>query len=545
MYMKRVKGYPLPLGISERGEYVNFSVVVSQGERCILKLYKKGEAEAIEELELLENDSVGEVRFVALLKEDVKNLEYMYEIDGALAVDPYAKSVSEYETETRAKVYMETYDWDGDNVLRIPEEENVAYSMHVRGFTKDSSSPAVEKGTFRAVIEMIPYLKELGINQIQCMPVYAFQENYWGYGEAYWFAVKDLYAAVDSAETELKDMIKACHKAGIEVVLHMPFEGNLSKQIMFECLRYYVVEYHVDGFVLNPYVIGIEEAAADPVLKGTKLLVCRDDFQNTMRQFLKGDEGQIEHVMWWLRQKGATNHSYNYVTKHQGFTLHDLVSYNEKHNVANGELNQDGVDQNFSWNCGEEGPTKQKAIQELREKQIRNAFFLVLFANGTPCILAGDEFYNSQAGNNNVYCQDNAVAWLNWKQDEEGKKLQEYVKQLITLRKKSIFLYRDLVNKDNLPVISYHGKEAWRAPSGVESRSLGVYYHDEKGELQDVYVAYNMLWYKQDFALPELQGGKKWRLVMTTEDGIFEERMEAEMRVATVPGRTIAVFIGK
>lgn len=543
--MNREKGYPLPLGISERGNEINFSIVAGPGKDCNLKFYRKGSAEIAETVTLSELDAVGEVRFAAFAKEDVQDFEYVYEIDGVPVVDPCARSVSEYETETRGKVYVETYDWEEDRPLGIPEEDVVAYSIHVRGFTKDDSSLAAEKGTFRGVIEMLPYLKQLGINQIQCMPVYAFQKQYWGYGAAYWFAVKDSYAAGVSAEKELKDMIKACHRAGIEVVLQMPFDGTISRHLLTECLRYYVTEYHVDGFVLNPYVIAPEELEEDPILKGTKLLVCSDAFQNTMRQFLKGDEGQVESVMWWLTQKGATNHSYNYVTKQQGFTLWDLVSYNQKHNEANGEQNQDGPVQNYSWNCGEEGPTEQKQIQALREKQVRNAFCLLLLAKGTPCILAGDEFYNSQRGNNNVYDQDNPLAWLNWRQDEASKKLFIFVQRLIALRRNGRFFYQDVVNKDNIPVVSYHGKDAWKAAAGEESRSFGAYYHDEQGIVQDVYVAYNMLWYKQEFALPQLANGKEWHLLMTTEDGIFEERMEAETRIATVPGRTIAVFVGK
>lgn len=542
--MKQEKGYPLPLGVSERGDFVNFSVAVKQGETCILKFYKKGSENAKEEIELLEADAIGEVRFVSVPKTSVKNLEYMYEIDGELVVDPYAKSVTEYEEGTRGKLYFDSYDWETDKKPCIPEKEVVAYSMHVRGFTKDSSSKTKKKGTFQAVIEKLSYIKELGINQIQCMPVYAFQENYWGYGEAYWFAVKDLFAAGKSAEDELKDMVKACHRERVEVVLHMPFSSNESKELMLECLRYFVVEYHVDGFVLNPYVISLEEVSEDPVLKGTKLLVCRDEFQNVMRRFLKGDAGQIDHVMRWLRQQGTTDHSCNYITNHLGFTLYDLVSYNQKHNGANGEQNQDGPEQNYSWNCGEEGPTKQKTIQDLREKQVRNAFFLLLFAKGTPCILAGDEFYNSQGGNNNVYCQDNKTGWLNWKNDEHSKALHEYVKKLIELRKYSGFLHCEK-NKDGIPAVSYHGKEAWKVSSESDSRQLGVYYHNENGEVQDLYVAYNMLWYKQEFALPELPEGRTWHLMMTTEDGVFQEKMEGISRTVTVSGRTIAVFVGR
>lgn len=543
--MKREKGYPLPLGVSERGEFINFSVAVERGKTCVLKLYKKSSEEVKEKIELLEDDAIGEVRFVSLQKTSVKNLEYVYEIAGEDVVDPYAKAVVTYEDGVRGRIVNEDYDWEDDKFLRLPDEEVVAYSLHVRGFSKDDGTRSKKKGTFQGVMDKISYLTELGVNQIQCMPVYAFKENYWGYGDAYWFAVKENYAAGKSAEKELKDMVKACHKAGIEVVLHMPFVGGLSKQVIVECLRYYVMDYHVDGFIVNPYVISIEELELDPILKGTKLLQCKDDFQNVMRQFLKGDSNMVDQVVWWLKQKGATESSYNYITNHTGFTLADLVSYNQKHNGANGEENQDGPEYNYSWNCGEEGPTKQKSIQELREKQVRNAFFLLLFANGTPCILAGDEFGNSQGGNNNVYCQDNPIAWLNWKELENHKELFLYVKMLIALRKSCRFLYKEVVNKDGIPALSYHGKEAWKLSTKEDNRQIGIYYHDEKGDIQDVFVAYNMLWYKQDFALPELSEGKEWHLLMSTEDGMFEERVEAEKRTAVISGRSIAVFVGR
>lgn len=543
--MKREKGYPLPLGVSERGEYINFSVAVERGKTCVLKLYRKGSEEVKEEVELFESGAVGEVRFVSIPKKSVKNLEYLYTIADEDVVDPYAKAVVTYGEHVRGRIVCDDFDWEDDKVLHLPDEEVIAYSLHVRGFTKGDKTRFKKKGTFQGVIDKLPYLAELGINQIQCMPVYAFKENYWGYGDAYWFAIKENYAAGKSAETELKEMVKACHKAGIEVVLHMPFEGTLSKQIIFDCIRHYIMEYHADGFVVNPYVISIEELEADPILKGTKLLQCKDDFQNVMRQFLKGDSNMVDRVIWWLKQKGATENSYNYITSHLGFTLADLVSYNQKHNGANGENNQDGPDNNYSWNCGEEGPTKQRSIQDLREKQIRNAFFLLLFAKGTPCLLAGDEFGNSQNGNNNVYCQDNEIAWLNWKEMESHKALFQYVKSLIALRKACRFLYTDIINKDGIPAVSYHGKEAWKLSMEEDNRQLGIYYHDEKGEVHDLYVAYNMLWYKQDFALPELPGEKEWHLVMSTEDGIFEERVEAEKRTAAVPGRTIAVFLCK
>ncbi len=225
--MKREKGYPLPLGVTERGEFVNFSVAVERGKTCVLKLYKKGSGEVKEAVELLEKEAVGEVRFVSLQKTGVKNLEYVYEIAGEDMVDPYAKAVVTYEDSMRGRIVNEDYNWEDDKFLRLPDEEIVAYSLHIRGFSKDDGTRSKKKGTFQGVMDKIPYLTELGINQIQCMPVYAFKENYWGYGDAYWFAVKENYAAGKSAEKELKDMVKACHRAGIEVVLHMPFVGGL------------------------------------------------------------------------------------------------------------------------------------------------------------------------------------------------------------------------------------------------------------------------------------------------------------------------------
>ena len=543
--MKKMKGYPLPLGVSEYSDSINFSVVVEGGKECILKLYKKGSEEAKEEIYLLEEDGIGEVRFVALPKTGMKQMEYVYEIDGNSFVDPYAKSVIETENGVRGRIVFEEYDWEEDKVLKIPEEDVIAYSLHVRGFTKHASSKVKKKGTFQGVIEKIPYLQELGINQIQCMPVYSFKETYWGYGSAYVYAVKNLYAAGAAPEKELKDMIKACHRAGIEVILHMPFEGTMNQSEILTCLRYYAIEYHVDGFVLNPYVISLEEAMKDPILKGVKILQKKDDFQTVMRCFLKGDQGMVNSVMQWLRKDGATNQSYNYITDHLGFTLADLVSYNEKHNEANGEGNQDGPEYNHSWNCGEEGPTKEKAIKELRKKQIRNALFLLLFANGTPCMLAGDEFANSQGGNNNAYNQDNETAWLDWKDLEREKELFEYVKMLIKLRRGFKPLLNGTNNKDGVPTVSYHGKGAWQVSNGPESRQLGVYYHNEICEIQDCYVAYNMLWYKQEFALPELLNGKKWHRIVSTEDGIMEESVEAEGRMTVVPGRTIVLFVGK
>ena len=557
--MKMKKGYPFPLGVSEKNGEINFSVAVPCGKDCVLKLYKREEEQPEIEVVLSEEDAVGEVRFVSFPKALVKGLEYHYIIDGEMCVDPYAKSVIEEEGKhVRGRIYLDKYEWEGDRPLNIPYHEVIAYSLHVRGFTKHSSSKVKKKGTLQGVIEKIPYFKELGINQLHLMPIYSFEEskyykNYWGYGPAFCFAIKNSYAAGKSAEKELKDMVKACHYAGMEVVLNLPFTHDTPKPLITECLRYYATEYHVDGFVLDPFVAPMDSIYTDSYLKRTKILQNRDDFQRIMRRFLRGDEGYVEGVIEWLKKLSKESGSCNYITRHTGFTMADLVSYNKKHNEKNGELNQDGPEENYSWNYGREGNTKNEEIQALRRKQVRNAFFLMMSAQGTPCILAGDEFGNSQGGNNNVYCQDNEIAWLNWNQLEKNRELFEYVKGIIQMRKrmpflqaKETFLGRDMRNC-GVPDVSYHGDNAWVAPIHSKSKKLGVYYHCEGEDISDCLIAYNMSEEADEFALPSLPDNKKWYQVFTTENECFQwgEELLENQKQTEVTARTIVVFVGR
>ena len=566
--MREVQGQPLPLGINISGDHVNFSVAAPEGERCWLLLYRAGEEEPKERYEMTE--AIGEVRFLALEGMDPADYEYNYMIGGEVTVDPYARGLAGRDIwgkerdiqkhEVRGVLKNGRYDWEGDEPLKLPFHSIVAYSLHVRGFTKHTSSGVEKKGTFSGVVEKLPYLKDLGINQIQCMPVYEFEEcgrfrNYWGYGQAYYFAPKSAYAASGDGERELKDMVKACHKEGIEVVLEMPFTGDTSKQLMEECLRYYCLEYHIDGFLLNPYVAPMDAIHADPILKHTKILVHDTGFQTVMRRFLKGDEGMVRDVMYWLRHQSETKEILNMITGQTGFTLRDLVSYDGKHNEANGEQNQDGPDYNYSWNCGAEGPSRKKAVTELRKNQTRNAFFLLLLAQGTPCILAGDEFGNTQKGNNNVYCQDNPVGWLDWSGLEKHPELHDFVKELIAFRKKHPVFWPEkemtgmTYSKKGVPDVSYHGENAWRVPLEVSSRQLGVYYSgaDQTGENdEDCFVAYNMHWLEHTFALPALPKGKKWYRIASTQEGILDKAEPLDdQKFAEVKERTIMIFSGR
>lgn len=564
--MKVVQGAPLPLGVSRQKEALNFAVEVKEGKQCTLLLYKCGENVPMEKIPMKEEAGTGTVRCVMLSDLPAQVCEYNYEIDGKIVTDPYAKGIAGRERwndqvdftphQVRGKIpQKEEYPWENDCPLRIPEEDVIAYSLHVRGFTRHSSSKVKKKGTFRGVMEKLPYLKELGINQIQCMPVYEFEErgrkvNYWGYGEGFFFAPKASYAADHDAQKELKELVKTCHREGIEVVLDFPFTAQTRFQIVEDCLRYYVMEYHIDGFLLNPYQVPVEFLRRDPVLSGTKLLIKDESFQNTMRRFLKGDEGMIASVAEQFRRKTSVSGSCNYITNHTGFTLEDLVSYDAKHNEANGEQNQDGPDYNYSWNCGVEGKTRKKRIVKLRQGQKRNAMFLLMTAQGTPCLLAGDEFGNSQGGNNNVYCQDNETGWVDWSRLGREKSFFHYVKELIAFRKKHGILHQKeaLTGTDRsgsgIPDISYHGEAAWQIQQEASSRQLGILYSGSPKKESNCFLVYNMHWIAHSFALPALPKDQAWYQVMSTEEGFYEQPLLIEgKRSIILEGRSVAAFV--
>lgn len=542
--MRKRLGQPLPLGVTINGNTVNFSVAVSAGQSCQLIVREKGKKTPHMTFNMPKEEGIGEVRFLTLENFDLDKYEYDYKISDELAIDPYVKELTG------------AYEWEDDKPLRIPFHDVVAYSLHVKGFTNHPSSKVLKNGTFAGLIEKLPYLRDLGINQIHLMPIYEGKDseekaNYWGYGPGYYFLPKSAYAANGSAAVELKDMIKACHKQGIEVILEIAFDANTKRYLMHDCLRQYILDYHVDGFILDYTLVPMEDIYDDPILKQTKFLRRQDYFQNDMRKFLKSDEGMIDSLIFW--QKYCSDRSaYNYMTSHNGFTLCDLVSYQEKHNELNGEDNQDGTNENYSWNCGAEGPTNDEDICAFRMKQMKNAMTLLILAQGVPCIWAGDEFGNTQYGNNNAYCQDNEISWLDWDDMKKNDELFSFVKQLISLRKSHPVFGQDyeVAGEDTesygLPQVSYHGEYAWQPPLGKESRHVGICYSGNVINDSDFYVAYNMHWEEKKLALPPLPEGKEWYMIMSTATGFSGDPYASNnQKRVEVPARTIEVYIGK
>lgn len=540
-------GQPLPLGVTRQQERINFAVETDTGAVCRLILRRTDTQEI---LKIPMPCVAGSICAVAVDAAEVSTMEYCYETDGQNVEDPYRQEKRE---PFFSRIVLPDFDWEGDRPLEIPDRDVIAYSLHIRGFTRHRMSGVKDKGTFRGLTEKIPYLQELGINQIQCMPVYSFdtQEsyvNYWGYGSGAYFAPNMYYAGNADATLELKGMIRSCHRAGIEVILSMPFDAQTTWQQMLDCLRYYATEYHADGFLVNPYVIPVKTLKQDPMLKGVKILYLTEDFQNTMRRFLRGDRDMADAVMHRMKSGASDTDSYHHITTHTGFTLCDLVSYEEKHNEENGEYNQDGPVENYSRNCGVEGKTYKKSVLDLRLRQMKNAFCLLLLSRGTPCLLAGDEFANSQNGNNNVYCQDNETGWLVWKRGKLQADLTEFVKKLIRLRKEFPILsapVKDPGTDDGIPEISFHSEEAWQLPKDCDG-SFGIYYHQSGTDGADLFVAYNMHHDKRRLALPALRKERTWQRIMSTAlADSFSEEQRIDDKTIGVEGHTIDFFVGR
>ena len=540
------------------------------------------------------------------------DLYYAFEADGKRFSDPYGRSFAGRERWGRlshakrlllSPVAEPEFDWQGDRPLHIPYEDCIVYRAHVRGLTKHASSGTEHRGTFRGVVDKIPYFKELGITTLELLPPVEFQEvmmpenvegnpygtseptgrlNYWGYAKAGMFAPKASYAdSGTNPVTEFKYMVRELHKAGLEVVPELYFSGKEVPEFVLETVRFWVREYHVDGIHLTGYAPTVL-LAKDPYLADTKLWALsweaekpaagekkhlgeyNDGFLIDMRRALKGDEEQMSSLIYRNRRNPAETGVLNFMAGTNGFTMMDMVSYDQKHNEANGENNRDGSDYNYSWNCGAEGHVRKKKIQELRSRQLRNAMLLLFLSQGTPVLLAGDEFGNSQNGNNNAYCQDNEISWLNWNLNKWDQALLDFVKHVIAFRKAHPVFHMKQEPRvmDYLacghPDISYHGVNAWQPEFENFRRQIGILYcgayaKKPNGENDDFFfVIFNMHWEPHSFALPNLPKNLVWSLAFDTSDsaagGYYEEGQERQIlnqKNYMVPSRSVLVFQGK
>lgn len=601
-------GNPLPFGVSIKGNWVNFSVPVRGGD-CTLLLYKRGSSKIYREIPFRENMRIGNVYTMQIKDLPVEKLEYNYRIGDEIITDPYAKVIVGKERfgklpkqKVRAGFLVQEYDWQQDCFPQIPFEDTVLYKLHVRGFTRHATSQVEHKGSYTGIVEKIPYFKELGVNMLLLMPCYEFDEvmkqsikvygkagiedleltqriNYWGYTKGFYFSPKASYGKANGKEcyghiSEFKDMVKKLHENQIEVCMEFYFMPDTPSEFIVDCFRYWVMEYHIDGIYANLNENMIATINDDSILASTKLFatqipgdfdyyqtkhlqkrlaVVEDSFMRCARKFVKGDEDQVGTMAYLTKKNPGHAAVVNYLANHDGFTLMDAVSYDRKHNEENGENNQDGTDYNYSWNCGFEGKTRRKKVIELRIKQIKNALVMLLFSQGVPMIYAGDEFGRTQNGNNNAYCQDNKVSWVDWSLKESNQEIYDFVKKLLAFRKENRILHmkEELRVMDyrsiGYPDISYHSGKAWYPDYNHINRHLGIMYCGKyaKEDAGNIYVAYNMHWEPQVLGIPWSRNNEYWQLYLDTSNTMKADVLEENQREILVPPRTTVVLIGK
>ncbi len=583
------KGVPQPLGVTRCGDDYNFAICLQQDCQCVLFIYHSGEKKAFLQIPITKEHATGTIYSVRIQNLKETEFEYSYLIDGQPFTDPYSTALSGRNkwgvgtAETvHSKVSSSMYDWEHDQLPKHPLENVIIYSLHVRGFTKHSSSGIKAKGTYQGIIEKIPYFKELGVNQIELLPAYDFFEtadeeellkydhlfrnhastdettvddksqrlNYWGFTDGFYFTPKASYSYGADPVSEYKDMVKALHKEGIELIMQFFFPENINRNLILDCICYWVLEYHIDGVHLQGTSLPITLIASNPMLADTKiyyyefetehiyqglrmggsrnLAVYRQEYADDIRRYLKSDADMLKAFTYHMRHVPQETGIIHYISQYEGFTLYDLVSYDYKHNESNGEDNRDGNNYNYSWNCGYEGSTRKKTILELRKKQMKNALTFLLLSQGTPMIYAGDEWANSQLGNNNPYCQDNSVAWTEWKQNKFSKEVYEFTKNMISFRKVHPILHQpdELRIMDYIscgyPDLSYHGESAWYPKFDNHIRHIGMMFCGKYAKINHnqednfLYAAFNMHWDTHEFGLPKLPKNMRWYLKVDT-----------------------------
>lgn len=662
---------------------VSFTINSHGATRCTLLLFKPQASKPYVRIPFPDSYRIGDT--YSMLVFDIKpdEFEYAFSFDGPyepakgllfneenVLLDPYSRAVTGQrkwgekpeggkDFEYRARVVKSSFDWGDIKQLEQPFEDLVIYETHVRGYTKDKSSGVSAPGTFAGLKDKIPYLKDLGINAVELMPIFEFDEmesarvvddvqlyNYWGYNTVSFFAPNTSYAFNEEHNhegDELKSLIKALKENGIEVILDVVFnhtaEGNemgpcfsfkgidnnvyymltpdahyynfsgcgnvmncnhpVVRSFIIDCLRHWAIEYRVDGFrfdlasilgrdqngapMANPPIL--ESLAFDPVLGKMKLIAEAWDagglyqvgsfpswnrwaewngrYRDDMRSFLKGDDGMAGNAITRITgsrdlyspESRGHKASVNFMTCHDGFTLYDLYSYNEKHNEKNGWNNTDGDNNGHSWNCGAEGETDDPNVNGLRRRLIKNAFAALLCSRGPAMFFAGDEFCNTQFGNNNAYCQDNIISWLDWSRLEEFKEIHDFVRHMIQFRKEHPIL-RKMTKPSScqFPEISVHNGTPFNASTDYKTKLIGIMYagrNEEDTEDDIVFYCMNAYWEPLVMQLPVLPNGKHWHVDTNTNAEYFDgEDFTAKtellgVNTIRVPARTTIILVAE
>ena len=623
------EGNYFALGATVGKNQVTFTFEGEKEDVCRIILISKATQEQ-EIVDVPEEYCLGALRSITISGINPQEYNYLYEINGSKKLDPYAKVVvgrEIWKDENRqnqtnnvcAGITLDNFAWGEDCMPELPKSQMVMYKLHVRGFSMANKTAGKTKGTFTAVKNKIPYLKELGVTTVELMPIYEFEElpvvkelpqvpdyvkwdaeksdmihpvvldkeekkiNYWGYGPGNYFAVKASYGMVpQKASVEFKKLVKALHENHMECVMEIFFPEDTNHTLILDALHYWVREYHVDGFHLMGGRLPMISIVQDPLLSRTKifaedfygishtrkyknLYIYKAEYQYPARQLLNHYDCDIREFINQQKKQSEELGFVNYIATNNGFTLADLFMYNDKHNEANGENNCDGPDYNLSTNYGIEGPTKKKYVCEVRKQRAYMAYMMLMFAQGVPLLQAGDEFGNSQEGNNNAYCQDNEIGWVNWNGFARTSADRDVLKKLIAFRKNNSLLTKEQPYKFNdyratgAPDLSFHGEYAWISQLDPGRKSLGMLYSGAYAsevksaeDICDLYVGYNFYSEEVSLALPKLANTKKteknWYLKMDSASSQVVYDMEVlleDQQYVTLAPYSICLLVGK
>lgn len=598
-------------GAQYRDGGVCFTYTVKTLSDTAVCLYRKSTQRLCARIEVPKTFSRGHVISVFVTGYDWDSLCYLYDKDGELSVDPYARRIVGRERWMNARRYRrkfrvfggfdtDTYEWKHESPALL-DSETVIYKAHIRGVSMLSGVPVRDKGNYRGFLELLPAISDMGFSAVLFFPLYEFEEmkypsrlsysgasgvvtevgkpqgtNFWGYGEGNYFAPKASYFGETDETIHLKETIDAIHGRGMEAYMEIATgQGKTDPDLILSMLRFWVREYRIDGFRLLGLDFPIERIVTDPYLAETRffydsfpmeyllgetgkkrLFVYNDQFLYPLRRLQNHFDGNVAEFSGVFKRQESTYGYVNYPASNNGFTLMDTYSYGEKHNEANGEENRDGNNYNCSFNHGFEGASKNNAVRRARYNCVRAALALTFLAQGIPLICAGDEYGNTQRGNNNPYNQDNSVGWVIYQKSMANDKLKKYVSALIDFRSRHPVLSQSVPMQMNdylsygLPDLSYHGREPWIMGIGEEKKAVGILYNGDYAApkpCEDVMICVNFYYGEETFALPALYGGRKWYYVTNTSEDEFtcDTKPYFNQREVIVPGGTVTILAGR
>ncbi len=606
--MKLKEGNFCEFGARASKDLITFTYQTKTRKKTYIYIYDIKTYKLIDKIDVTSEYRIGLVCSISVQGLNPDEICYLIYRDGKETLDEYStrivgrevwndKSRKDNEYKVYSAIATDNYTFKYKKPGILPKDM-IIYKLHMRGYTMKHGLNRWDKGNYKGFIKCLDEIVDLGVTSIEFQPLYEFEEmglvestvlnehfqaenviedsgkvNYWGYEKGHYFAPKASYFGGENASYNMKMMIDEIHKKGLEIIMEIAFNRYVSEEVMIDSLIYWTREYNVDGIHILGNDLPIKRMVKNPYLYDTKLFyheypfevldsekdnkhlfVCNDEFLYALRQLQNHFDGYISELANNSKRQNEKYGFVNYAASSYGFTLFDSFAYGEKHNEDNGEENRDGNNYNCSNNYGIEGKTSNKAINQIRLNNMKTAICAVMLGQAIPLILAGDEVGNSQNGNNNVYCQDNEIGWVDFPKNKFATELREFTKSMIRFRKDNPIIrleepmHMNDYHHTGIPDLSYHGREPWMMGIGDEKKALGVLYAGEysgSDNKDDILVCYNFHYDEEKFALPRMRGNKKWYVACNSFKNFEELKYVKSQHYIMVSGGSITILVGK